>query len=152
MDGYHLSTFQLKRKGIASIRGAPQTFDVDGFIAALSRIRAPDGKTVYVPDYSRVLDEPIAASLAITAETNVVVVEGNYLLLEAGEWQNVWSHLTHGWFLDVEWAVCRQRLIARHIGSGKSLAAATEWVDRSDKANYDLIVGGSRTQDVRFCR
>lgn len=152
MDGYHLSTFQLDRQGIASIRGAPETFDVNGFVAALARLRSPGVDTVYLPDYSRVIDEPIAASIAIAADTNVVVVEGNYLLLGSGEWTKVETYLTHSWFLDVEWEVCRQRLITRHTNTGKSLAAATEWVDRSDKVNYDLIVGGSRTAGVRFIR
>jgi len=150
MDGFHLSNLQLERKGIASVEGAPETFDVDGFIATLSRIRSPGRKTVYVPDYSRVLREHIAASVAIAAETNIIVCEGNYLLLESGEWKDVWTYLEHAWFLNVEWAICRQRLTARHIASGKSVAAASEWVDRSDKGNYDLIVNGSRTKGARL--
>lgn len=150
MDGFHLSNLQLERKRIASIKGAPETFDVDGFIATLSRIRSPDRKTIYVPDYSRILHEPVAASIAITADTNIIVLEGNYLLLESGEWKDVRSYLEHAWFLNVEWAICRQRLTARQIASGKSLAAASEWVDRSDKANYELVVNGSRTQGVRL--
>jgi pantothenate kinase len=150
MDGFHLSNSQLEQKGIASIKGAPETFDVDGFIATLSRIRSPERSTVFVADYSRVLDEPIAASIAITADTNVVVLEGNYLLLDSGSWKDVWSYLEHAWFLSVDWDVCRERLIRRQMASGKSIPAATEWVDRSDKANYDLVVSSSRTQGVRL--
>lgn len=148
MDGFHLSNSQLEKKGIAQIKGAPETFDVHGFILALSRIRSPVQGTWYVPDYSRVLDEPIAASIAITGETSVIVVEGNYLLLESGEWKNVRQYLDRAWFLDVGWDVCRDRLITRQIAGGKSLADASEWVDRSDKANFELVVNGSRTEGV----
>ncbi|WP_165612677.1 nucleoside/nucleotide kinase family protein [Mycobacterium kubicae] len=148
MDGFHLSNVQLEKKGIAAIKGAPETFDVDGFIATLARIRKPSSKTVYVPDYSRVVHESIAASIAITPETNIVVLEGNYLLLGSGAWQEISSYIDQPWFLDIEWDVCRQRLIGRHIATGKPPAAASEWVDRSDKANYDLVVKNSRTKGV----
>ena len=148
MDGFHLSNSQLEKKGIAQIKGAPETFDVNGFVLALSRIRSPVHDTLYVPDYSRVFNEPIAASIGIRAETNTIVVEGNYLLLESGDWKNVWQYLDRAWFLNVPWEVCRNRLIARQIAGGKSLAEASEWVDRSDKANFELVVNGSRTQGV----
>ncbi len=101
-----------------------------------------------MPDYSRVLNEPIAASIAITGETDIIVVEGNYLLLEFGDWKNVWQYLDRAWFLSVGWEVCRDRLIARQTAGGKSLTEASEWVERSDKANFDLVVNGSRAQGV----
>lgn len=148
MDGFHLSNFQLEKNGIARIKGAPETFDVDGFLVALSRIRSPDQDTVYLPDYSRVLNEPIAASIAITEETKIIVVEGNYLLLDSGDWKRVWQYLDCAWFLNVGWEVCRDRLIARQMAGGKSFDEASEWVDRSDKANYELTVNGSRSQGV----
>jgi pantothenate kinase len=148
MDGFHLSSFQLHEKGIAQIKGAPETFDVDGFIATLSRIRLPMQNTVYAPDYSRTVHEPIAASIAITDKTKIVIVEGNYLLLQTRGWRDVRQYLDQAWFLNVDWDECRERLVARQVAAGRSLDEAREWVDRSDKANYDLIVTGSKTQGV----
>ncbi|OBJ58259.1 nucleoside/nucleotide kinase family protein [Mycobacterium sp. 1423905.2] len=148
MDGFHLSNRQLRAKGIAPIKGARETFDVDGFLAALARIRKPGPQTVYVPDYRRDLHEPVAASIAITPETNIVVLEGNYLLLGCGPWREVSAYVDQPWFLDVDWNVCRQRLVARHIATGKASAAASEWVDRSDKANYDLVINDSIIEGV----
>ena len=43
------------------------------------------------------------------------------------------------WYCDVDDGVRRERLIARHVEFGKSLAAATEWVDRSDEVNARLV-------------
>ncbi len=148
MDGFHLSNAQLEKKGIAQIKGAPETFDVDGFLWALSRLRSPRQGTLYVPDYSRILNEPIAASIGITVETNIIVVEGNYLLLESGNWKNVRQYLDRAYFLNFGWDVCRPRLVARQMAGGKSLTEASEWVDRSDKANFDLVANGSRTHGV----
>ena len=148
MDGYHLSNSQLEKRGIAAIKGAPETFDVHGFIWALSRMRSPIRDTLFVPDFSRVLNEPIAASIAITAETEIILVEGNYLLLEFGNWKKVRQYLDRAWFLDIGWEICRDRLISRQIAGGKSLAEAVEWVDRSDKANFDVVVNRSGTQGV----
>ncbi len=148
MDGFHLSNAQLEKKGIAHIKGAPETFDVGGFIWALSRLRSPRQDTLYVPDYSRALNEPIAASIGITRDTNIIVVEGNYLLLESGNWKDVRQYLDRAWYLNVGWEVCRDRLVARQIAGGKSFIEASEWVDRSDKANFDLVANGSRTHGV----
>jgi pantothenate kinase len=40
MDGYHLSNAQLKRLGLLDRKGAPNTFDIDGYVAMLSRMAA----------------------------------------------------------------------------------------------------------------
>lgn len=152
MDGFHLSNFQLAKVGLARIKGAPETFDVTGFIATLSRIRAPSQDPVYVPGFDRVLDEPIAASIAVTRNTRTILVEGNYILLESDVWRTASHFLDRAWFLDVGWDVCRDRLIARHMAGGRSVSAAAEFVDRSDKANYELIVNHSRKEGVRLIK
>jgi pantothenate kinase len=148
MDGFHLSNSQLEHMRLNSVKGAPQTFDVKGFIVALSRIRSPAQDTIFVPVYDRVIHEPIAASIAISEQTHVVVVEGNYLLLDSGDWKDVRQYLDRACFLNVGWEVCRDRLIARQMAKGRSLAEASQWVDRSDKANYELIVSRSNIQGV----
>jgi hypothetical protein len=65
MDGYHLFNAQLQRLGLEDRKGAPNTFDIDGYVAALSRVAADAGADIYVPDYDRVLYEPIAARLLV---------------------------------------------------------------------------------------
>lgn len=139
MDGFHLSNRQLTEQGLADVKGAPQTFDRDGLRAQLSRLGGPGA--VYFPDFSHERHEPIAASIRIDPGTKIVVVEGNYLLLDAPGWREIAAMLDFRVFIDVPWPVCRQRLIPRHTRAGKSDLAAVEWVDRSDRANYDLVVG-----------
>lgn len=89
MDGYHLSNRQLDTFGARDRKGAPDTFDVAGFRDMLSRVRQCRGETIYAPDFSRPLDEPIAAVHAVPADARVIVTEGNYLMFETGGWEHI---------------------------------------------------------------
>lgn len=138
MDGFHLSNRQLAEQGLADIKGAPQTFDRAGLLAGLSRLGGSEA--VYFPDFAHERHEPIAASIRVDPGTELVVVEGNYLLLDDDGWREIARMLDVSVFVEVSWPVCRQRLIPRHEGAGKSHEEAVEWVDRSDRANYDLVM------------
>ncbi|MGE2712764.1 nucleoside/nucleotide kinase family protein [Mycolicibacterium litorale] len=136
MDGFHLANAQLKRLGRFERKGAPDTFDVDGYRAALTRIAAAQGtQDVYVPDFDRALEEPVAAGRVVPATVRLVVTEGNYL----GLWDGVPELLTRLYYLDSERSVRRARLIARHIAGGRSDDEARRWVDTVDEPNADLI-------------
>ena len=87
MDGFHMSNAVLAARGIADHKGAPDTFDVGGYVALLGRVRRADG-VVLAPDYRRDLHEPVAASLPVEVD-GVVITEGNYLGLELPGWADV---------------------------------------------------------------
>lgn len=136
MDGFHLSNAQLDRLGRRSRKGAPDTFDVDGYVATLTRIAADHGiRDVYVPDFDRTLEEPVAAGRVVPADVRLVVTEGNYL----GVWEGVSALLDRLYYLDSEPAVRRARLVARHVASGRSDAEAHHWVGTVDFSNSTLI-------------
>lgn len=65
MDGFHLADAQLDRLGRRDRKGAPDTFDVDGYAATLSRLVAPHDRPVFVPGFERDLEQPLAAALAV---------------------------------------------------------------------------------------
>ncbi len=44
MDGFHLANQELDRLGRRPQKGAPDTFDVDGYIALLRRLRRPHSR------------------------------------------------------------------------------------------------------------
>src|ERR1700754_203915 len=69
MDGFHLSNAQLDRLGLRDRKGAPETFDVDGYVQLLRRLRSERERPVYAPDFDRRLDEPVAAGLVVPAGT-----------------------------------------------------------------------------------
>lgn len=141
MDGFHLAQQQLERLGRAERKGAPDTFDVAGFLSILDRVRADDG-TVFAPIFDRGLEEPIAGAIAIEPAHRCVVVEGNYLLHDDGGWQGVLPLLDECWFLDLPDDVRVERLVRRHIEFGRSPDAARAWVEQVDEANARLIEEG----------
>ena len=116
-------------------KGAPDTFDADGFVALLRRLREGTDRTVYAPVFRREIEEPVANALPVDPRVPVVIVEGNYLLLEDGAWGEVRGLLDEAWHVAVDPAVRVPQLIARHVAFGRSPEAAHAWVMRSDEAN-----------------
>jgi pantothenate kinase len=138
MDGFHLATSVLEHLARHERKGAPDTFDIDGYVHLLERLRAP-GSTVYAPEFRREWEEPVAAAIEVAPHHTVVVTEGNYLLHDAGGWEQVRPLLDECWYLDGDDHVRRQRLVARHVRHGRSEAAAHRWVDDVDEPNATLI-------------
>ncbi|BBZ27653.1 nucleoside/nucleotide kinase family protein [Mycolicibacterium madagascariense] len=147
MDGFHLSNRQLERLGRRDRKGAPDTFDVDGYLATLRRAAAAD-RDVYVPDFDRRLDEPVAAGLVVPAEARLVITEGNYLALADGAWGSVRGEIDRLYYLGGPPEVRRERLIARHVAGGRTPCDAAKWVDVVDQPNADLIAGTESCCDV----
>lgn len=140
MDGYHLANAELARLGRAARKGAEDTFDSAGYVQLLSRLREQQaGDIVYAPQFLREIEEAIAGSIAIAHETQLIITEGNYLLLDRGHWARVRPLLDEVWYVDVDPALRLQRLIARHVQFGRSPAEAEAWVMNSDEINAALI-------------
>ena len=148
MDGFHLADVQLDRLGLRERKGAPETFDVDGYVAALSRLHSSPDSVLYVPGFERDLEQPIAAAIAIPPSARLVITEGNYLLLADGGWEHVRPLLAECWYVDLADDVRRERLVSRHEAFGKSPDAAREWVERSDEANARLVSAARDAADL----
>ena len=87
-------------------------------------------------------------AIDVPPDANLVITEGNYLLLDQPPWSAVRPLLDEVWFVDVDDAVRVPRLIARHIEFGKSPDEAHEWVMRSDEANAALVAASRSRADV----
>ncbi|MGV8863116.1 MAG: nucleoside/nucleotide kinase family protein [Pseudomonas sp.] len=136
MDGFHLANSELARLGRAARKGAPDTFDVAGYRALLQRLKQPQaGETIYAPLFSRELEESIANAIPIVAAVQLVISEGNYLLLSQGPWEPIAGLFDERWYVEVDETVRRARLIERHIRFGCSLEAARAWVESTDEPN-----------------
>ncbi|MCY4726861.1 nucleoside/nucleotide kinase family protein [Nocardioides sp. STR2] len=148
MDGFHLADVQLDRLGRRDRKGAPDTFDVDGYVAALRRLHDEPDRTLFAPGFERDLEQPVAAAIAIPPSARLVVTEGNYLLLPDGGWERVRPLLTEVWHVEVDDDVRRERLVRRHEQFGKSPAAARDWVDQVDEPNAALVRGTRDAADL----
>lgn len=148
MDGFHLADVQLDRLGLRGRKGAPETFDVYGYVSALARLQSAPGSVLYAPGFERDLEQPVAAAIAIEASARLVVTEGNYLLLDDGGWEHVRPLLAQVWFVEVDDEVRRDRLVRRHEEFGKSAAAARDWVERVDERNARLVAATRDRADL----
>ena len=139
MDGFHLADVSLERLGLRDRKGAPETFDAWGYAALLARLRSRPPEVVWAPAFERELEQPLAGAIAIDPSVDVVVTEGNYLLLEDPEWRAVRAQLDEVVYLDQDDALRRERLVERHVRFGKTLDEARAWVARVDDANAALV-------------
>jgi len=138
MDGYHLSNKVLAELGRSNRKGAPDTFDADGYAALLERIRTSSAD-IYFPVFHRKIEESIAAEGVVTHKTKLVITEGNYLLYDEGGWRDVASLLTESWYVDVDDALRLERLVDRHHFYGKDRQTAIDWAHGTDEKNAQLV-------------
>jgi len=140
MDGFHLPQRRLVELGRRERMGAADTFDVDGFLRVLRRVR-DDAGVVPAPGFDRTVEEAVPDSIRIGPEHTTVVVEGNYLLLHSGGWEAAAELLDLTLFVEVPQEVRLRRLIDRHIAFGKTPEAAEAWVLGPDERNAEVIAG-----------
>jgi pantothenate kinase len=140
MDGFHLANAELRRLGRAQRKGAPDTFDASGFVALLRRLRGQEGnEIVYAPAFHREIEEAVAGAIAVLPQTRLVIVEGNYLLLDDGPWAQVAPLLDEAWYVEVDDPLRNQRLAERHAQHGRSRQEALDWIDATDAPNAQRV-------------
>ncbi len=149
MDGFHLSNAVLEDLELAERKGAPDTFDVWGYVALLERIQHADGRdnTVYAPGYRRDLHEPVAAMNAV-APRGLVITEGNYLTLSEPGWSKARDLVDLVVFVDTDRAELLRRLVARQEAFGRDRADAAHWVRTVDAVNIDRVMAGRDRADL----
>lgn len=139
MDGFHLANVALAALGRADRKGAIDTFDGAGYAALLARLRSAGPDTVWAPTYDRSIEESVAGAVPVAPGTEVVVTEGNYLLVDEQPWDAVHDLLDEVWAVRVDPALRTQRLVARHVAFGKAPAHAAAWVQAVDEGNAALV-------------
>lgn len=139
MDGFHLSNTQLALLGRSDRKGAPDTFDAHGYVELLHRIKTNRSDEIYFPIFHRDIEESISAEGVVHPHTNLVLTEGNYLLVENDGWAGVADLLTESWFVDINNDKRMARLVARHIKYGKSADAAHAWANGPDARNSEIV-------------
>ncbi|MCW3841388.1 nucleoside/nucleotide kinase family protein [Micromonospora yasonensis] len=148
MDGFHLAQSELVRLGREGRKGAPDTFDVNGFVSLLRRLRRLEPTSVWAPAFRRDLEEPVAGAIEVPPEVRLVVTEGNYLLLRDDPWEEVRTLVHEIWFLDLDAALRVRRLTARHEAYGKTPEQARAWALGSDEANAARVAGTAGYADL----
>lgn len=113
MDGYHFDDAVLEARGQRARKGAPHTFDVGGLAAMLARLRANAEAEIAVPVFDRGLEIARAGARIIPARVRHVIVEGNWLLLDAAPWNALRPFFDTTVMLEVPMPEIAARLEAR---------------------------------------
>ncbi|TDC82600.1 nucleoside/nucleotide kinase family protein [Micromonospora sp. KC606] len=148
MDGFHLAQAALERLGRADRKGAADTFDANGYVSLLRRLRRKEPSAVWAPAFRRDIEEPVAGAIEVPPAVRLVVTEGNYLLLTNPPWDEVRTLLHEVWFLDLDARLRLRRLVARHEAYGRSPADAAAWAHGSDEANAALVTSTADRADL----
>ncbi|WP_206330568.1 nucleoside/nucleotide kinase family protein [Modestobacter sp. KNN46-3] len=148
MDGFHYAGVELQRLGRGHRKGAPDTFDVDGYVALLTRLRTPPRVPVYAPLFDRALEEPVGSAVPVPSATPLVLTEGNYLLMSEHGWSAVRACLDEVWYLDVPPEVRERRLIQRRRSYGHEAQAAEHWVRTVDGRNGCAVEASRSRADL----
>lgn len=148
LDGFHLADAELRRQGLLDRKGAPDTFDAWGYAALLERLRSRPDHVVHAPGFERDLEQPLAGAVPVPPEVDLVVTEGNYLLLDEPAWLAARTRLDAVWFVSSDPDLRRQRLLARHVAFGKTAEQARDWVERVDDPNTVLVESTRASADL----
>ncbi|KKK15764.1 hypothetical protein P175DRAFT_041882 [Aspergillus ochraceoroseus IBT 24754] len=150
MDGFHLSRATLdqlpNREEAYLRRGAPWTFDSARFVAFVRRLRewadaeanAEKSKPpLYAPSFDHEAKDPVENGIAITDDVSILILEGNYLLLDETDWRDVATLCDYRVFIDTDLQEARERVARRHLSAGieKTLEDGFRRVDRNDYLN-----------------
>lgn len=133
-DGFHLDNRLLDERGLMHVKGAPETFDSDGFTHLLHRIAA-GGRDVVFPIFDRDRDLSVSGAGVVPADCPLVIVEGNYLLLDEDPWRGLSDLWDLSIWLDVAEEDLRARLIQRWLRLNHSRAAAVRRAEQNDLPN-----------------
>ncbi len=153
MDGFHrrqeyLISHSLIRDGkevtMVDVKGAPDTFDLEKLEGAIKKVAA--GEKCGWPLYDRLLHNPVEDS--ITVDGSIVLLEGNYLLLNMDGWERLSSYADYTILIKAEENMLKDRLVSRRIDSGHSPESSEEFVDFSDMFNARLCLDNSKGADL----
>ena len=139
MDGFHLDDDILARNGTLARKGAPFTFDVGGLDVTLERLRRNEEDAIFVPVFDRDLEISRAGARLIAKTHRIILVEGNYLLLDERPWSELKRYFDLAIALDVPSDVLEQRLTARWTGHGLSIEDARKKARQNDLINAELV-------------
>ncbi len=153
IDGFHFPNHVLQRRRIRragreyvmqDYKGAPESFDLDGLRGKLEALRR--GERVHWPYYDRNIHDPVADAIAVTAP--LLIVEGNYVLLDAPGWRDLRDLANFGIFLETDVNLTRERLRRRKLRGGYAGDLVEKHYARSDGPNTRLILQNRLPADV----
>ncbi|ETN45966.1 uncharacterized protein HMPREF1541_00148 [Cyphellophora europaea CBS 101466] len=160
MDGFHYTRAELDAfpdpAEAHKRRGAPWTFDVDAVLDLVRQLHAStlvsdiERVDISAPSFDHATKDPVPGDITISAAASIVILEGNYLLLDEPKWKAIGPLLDFRVLVHVPPEEARVRVASRHVASGiePTLALGEKRFDSNDAINGDLIRAKAVACDV----
>ena len=146
MDGFHLDNRILTARGILDRKGSPPSFDAIGLLRLVQLLGA--SQELYYPVFDRDRDLSIAGAGHIAPDCDTIVIEGNYLLMDAP----IWHDMAGYWDLSIQLtcaeAELEARLTKRWLDQGLTPEAARLRAQSNDMPNARLVGQTALRADV----
>ncbi len=155
MDGFHhyqdwLLSHNTVRDGeempMVRIKGAPVTFDLEKLTEAVKKVAS--GDCIGWPEYNRMTHNPVENAVQVSG--NIVLLEGNYLLLNEEGWKDLKQYADVTVALSADEALLKERLVERQHKSGKAYDDAVRFVEFSDMVNVRTCLEKSAKADITW--
>jgi pantothenate kinase len=146
VDGFHypntvLDARTILRKGklisLRKIKGAPESFDLDRLRKALSNLCT--GQEFAWPSYDRQRHDPVPNAIPVLT-TGILVVEGNYLLLDEPGWRDLKPMADLTIFIEGDECLARARILSRAQRGGRTPANAVQHYEFNDLPNWQRVM------------
>jgi pantothenate kinase len=147
MDGFHLDDMVLNARGHRARKGAPHTFDVGGIRCTLERLKQDRPADVAVPLFDRSIEIARAGARIVAPSHRIVIVEGNYLLLDEPGWSDLHALFDFSVLLDVPYAELEARLRRRWVDCRLDTDALKAQLEDNDLPNVRLVLERSAPAD-----
>jgi len=155
MDGYHhymdyVNTHTVMRNGMEvpmiKVKGCPQSFNLARLTENIREVAT--GKPCTWPDYNRMTKTPVENAFKV--DTDIVFLEGNYLLLDEDGWRDLEQYADYTIRITAEPDFLRERLIRRKFNTGATMEETVKFVDFSDMYNARTCLNHTKPADLNL--
>ena len=148
MDGFHFDNKILADRNMLQFKGSPETFDTNGFISLLAKLQQQPENDYVIPIFDRELDLSRASARLIEKSTNILLIEGNYLMLNQAPWNRLQMFFDLTIKIESDRRILKDRLLKRWLDLGISKDQASEKIKQNDLPNSDLVENLSMPADL----
>jgi putative kinase len=143
LDAYHypnefLATHTSQDQPLKEVKGRYDTYNVKKLADDLKAFAS--GNEVSLPEYSRILHEPVEDSIPLAHSEALLVVEGLWLLYEKDGWEIIHPLLDFVFFIEADKEESKGSVVNRHVMGGRTYEDAVKFYDEVDGRNFDLVM------------
>ena len=144
IDGFHYPQEYIEKHSVIidgkaipmkQVKGSPETFDLKRLTNSIRLLQEND---IRWPIYDRNLHDVVRD--AVLVKEKVVLIEGNWLLLDEAGWRDLHSFCDYSIFITAEENMLKERLIQRKIAGGTSPEKAAAFYAQSDGVNVTRVL------------